>query len=98
MHTETINLTIAGIDHDKCLVNFEYSSADAGAPDQPPYDEELTIYRVQIPHNDYHGYNFEWWTDLQADYFHLVNEQVLDWIHAKQEDAELDRQLEEAVL
>lgn len=95
MHTEMIDLNIAGIEFSQCIVDMEYERSDNGALDQPAYGEDLTIYRVQIPHNDSHGHYFEWWTDLQEIHFHLIRHQALDWIHAREEQSKLDKQIED---
>ena len=86
MYTEVIDLNIGGVEFTECLVDFDYEAADSGSSVQPPYDEELHVYRVQFELSECEGFDVTIWTDLQDIHFHLVAPQILEWIHARQEE------------
>ena len=88
MITELIDLNIGGVDFTKCIVDFEYEPADPGSMVQPPYDEQVTIYQVQFEASECGGFDVTIWADLQDLHFHLIQPQVLDWIH-EQQDGEI---------
>lgn len=93
MNTETIDLNIGGVDFSRCLVDFEYEFADKGSSVQPPYPEQLTIYRVQFICDYAAGFDMAFWADLQEQHFCMVELQVLDWIHEQQEESYTDMQM-----
>lgn len=84
MYTETIDLTLGGNEY-TAPVDFEYAAPEEGSATSPDIQEEVTIYKISLEVAD------NIWATLDDEYTDFAKEQVLDWIHDKQEQANLDK-------
>lgn len=86
MSTEEINLTVGGNEYN-ASIDFSYTPEVAGSSVSPPSDEGITIYKISLE------VATNIWATMDDEYTDFAKEQVLDWIHTKQEDSELENKL-----
>ena len=92
MNTETITLTIGSETFFEAIVDFEYEPEEKATECSPPAPEQVIIYRAQLPIDIGEG---EIWVDLNKDHFHLIKNQVIEFIEEQREDRKLERAIDE---